>query len=329
MKISIVIPTMNRLSSLQRVITGLLEQTYPSSHFEVIVVSDGSTDGTEQYLAELSTPFRLSTIIQANQGVARARNAGISQAQGEILIFLDDDTVPAPDFIEQHARFHELHGSEAVVIGPMLAPENHRPAPWVSWEQSRLDEQYQEMQAGLWDPSPRQFYTANASLARRHLLESGGFDPAFRRAEDVELAYRLEKQGLRFYFHPAAVVYHYAERSFEAWVSIPYAYGVNDVIFTYQKKQSWLLPTIYKEFHTRHPFIRFATQLCLNRKNATRLLMVFLKQMALLSMWLKLVNLSHLACSGIFNLRYYQGVSDGLGSHRVFLSGIRDAVTAS
>ena len=76
------------------------------------------------------------------------------------------------------------------------------------------------------DGSPISY--SNTSLGSHHIL--GGFDASFRRAEDVELAYRLAKQGLRFLFNPKAIGYHVAERSFNSWIAIPYAYGRNYVI---------------------------------------------------------------------------------------------------
>jgi glycosyltransferase involved in cell wall biosynthesis len=326
-KISIVIPTMNRMTSLQRVVSGLMAQTYPNHQFEVIVVSDGSTDGTDAYLTGLTTPFRLLPVLQSNRGVASARNAGIAAAEGKLIIFLDDDTVPAPDFLEEHARLQDTYNGQAVVIGPMhMPPLPWRPAPWVGWELSRLAEQYHSMLSGDWQPTPRQFYTANASVARQKLIQAGGFDPRFRRAEDVELAYRLEEGGVPFVFAPQAIVYHYAERSFAAWKAIPYAYGVNDVIFAQQKGQSWLLPTVYREYHTRHPLTKSITWLCLSHGLLTRVLTLFLKQFSLLTDRLGMIKLSQLACSGIFNMYYYQGISDGLGSRKAFFSATRTAV---
>jgi glycosyltransferase involved in cell wall biosynthesis len=328
MRFSIVLPTHNRLDTLKLVLAGIQEQDYPAQQFELVVVSDGSTDGTDEYLSNLQTPFRLKAVSQQNQGVASARNTGIDCADGEIIVFLDDDTFPLADFLIEHERMHKQHGPDTVVLGPMLAPPDFRMAPWVSWEQARLQEQYHDMAQGHWAPTPRQFFTANASIARPHLLRAGGFDAAFRRAEDVELAYRLDQHGMRFVFHPKAVVYHYAERSFEAWMAIPYAYGSNDVIFAHDRGQDWLLPTVFKEYHTRHTLVKTLISVCLSRKITTQLFQAGLKRLLFLSDKLGLVGLSHLICGGIFNLRYYQGVSDGLGGRQAFYAAIKDAAAS-
>jgi GT2 family glycosyltransferase len=176
-----------------------------------------------------------------------------------------------------------------------------------------LVKQYEAMMAGEWEPTARQFYTGNSSLARRLIVESGGFDPAFRRAEDVELAYRIDEQGVRFVFNPQAVGHHYVERSFASWLATPYAYGRNDVIFTRQKGQDWLMPTVLKEYETRHKLIKQLVKLCLDRPVLSRLAIAKLR----LAAWL-FPSMSRLAFSGIFNLRYYQGLADELNGRAAF-----------
>jgi GT2 family glycosyltransferase len=321
-EISVILPTYNRLPSLKRVLDGLDHQTVPSHQFEVLIVSDGSSDGTHEFLQGLEKPYSLTYIHQPNQGVAAARNNGVAYAAGWLILFLDDDVVPAPQLIQEHLSFQQQYGDMVVVIGPMLNPPDHKMSPWVRWEQAQLAKQYQDMNTGHWEPTARQFYTGNTSLARAHLLASGGFDPSFRRAEDVELAYRLASMGLRFLFNPQAVGYHYAARSFKSWMSTPYNYGRNDVVFATHKEQHWLLGTIFEEFHTRHLLIRGLTKLCLDHPWLTRAIHTLLSAMIKSGERLDLPWVSDLACSGLFNLRYYQGVTDGLAGREAFLAGI-------
>jgi len=150
------------------------------------------------------------------------------------------------------------------------------------------------------------------------VLEAGGFDPAFRRAEDVELAYRLADRGLRFVFNPEATAYHYAERSFEAWLGIAYAYGRNDVIFSRAKGQDWLLPTVLFEYWGRHRLVRWLTRLCLGRDALSRVAITALKALAMLGDRIGVEALPRYSFSGIFNLRYYQGMADELGGEDAF-----------
>ncbi len=255
--LSVVLPTRNRLRQLELVVAGLERQTYPLADTEVIVVSDGSSDGTNAYLQSLQTPLDLvARLVPRNQGVAAARNLGVALARGEIVLFLDDDVVPCDRLAAEHVASHASGGDRLVVFGPMLTPRGFPLAPWVQWEQAMLLKQYRAMAAGRWQPGPRLWYTGNASLRRRDLLAAGGFDPSFRRAEDVELSYRLAAGNLRFVFNPAAVAYHHARRSYASWVALPYTYGINDVRLTLEKGHRWLLPSVFTEFHSRpspHP----------------------------------------------------------------------------
>ena len=321
-KISVVIPTYNRLERLNRVISALQKQTFPLEEIEILVVSDGSTDGTDDWLRSLQLPLALIPLIQSNQGVASARNLGLEHASGELVLFLDDDVFPADNLISEHYRSHQASSGSLVVIGPMVTPTDFHMSPWVRWEQDQLARQYREMSAGAWEATARQFYTGNTSLRREHLLASGGFDPQFKRAEDVELAYRLKDMGLRFIFNPKAIGYHYAERSFRSWIGIAYAYGQNDVIFTRQKEQPWLLHAILKEFSSRNLLTRGLTRLCLDRPVPRSISLWGMKQSMLAGDIIGSSRLTHFSCSGIFNLQHYQGIADELGGRETFFTAL-------
>lgn len=324
-KASIIIPTFNRLARLKSVIAALEKQTVPKGDFEVLVISDGSNDGTEEYLQDYSHPLDLRAYFQRNQGPAAARNLGIKQAGGEIVIFLDDDVIPEPELVHEHIQAH-ANADDLVILGPMLTPADAHLSPWTQWEQEMLMKQYSAMEAGQWVPTARQFYTGNSSIARHHLVASGGFDASFRRAEDVELAYRLEQAGLRFEFQPQAAGYHYAVRSYTSWTEIAYAYGCNDVIFHQSKGYEAVLPTLYWEFRKRHLGTRVSTWLCLDHPLLSSTLSWLYKMIAVASHRLSFQGLSRQACSAIFNLRYYQGVADHLGSRRVFFQAVSNAI---
>ena len=323
--VSVIIPTHNRIDRLKRVLAALECQNYALGDFEVIVVSDGSSDGTDEYLRTITTPLRLHAMMQSNQGVAVARNSGMRRATGEIVLFIDDDVVPTPQLIVEHMRIHSAHADDAIVLGPMLTPEGFPMSRWVRWEQAMLTKQYDAMRDGKYAPSARQFYTGNTSLARTHLLASGGFDENFRRAEDVELAYRLADRGLQFVFNPAAIGYHYAERSFRSWMEIAYAYGRNDVIFTRDKHQEWLLPEVFNEFHDRNMLVQLLVRLCLDRDTLSKSTVAWLKGISYLADRLGFERLVQTAHSGIFNLRYYQGVAHEMGGRRRFFAQVAQA----
>jgi GT2 family glycosyltransferase len=323
--LSIVLPTYNRLERLQRVLAALEEQDFPRGRFELIVVSDGSSDGTNDYLKNVATPLQLRPIFQRNQGVAAARNHGVYRARGPLILFIDDDVVPEARLLSEHWGSHARYEGDIVLLGPMLTPPGFAMSSWVLWEQAMLIKQYESMLNGRWQPTARQFYTGNTSVAREHIVAAGGFDPAFRRAEDVELAYRLADRGLRFIFNPNAIGYHYAERTFNSWLEIPYAYGRNDVIFTHKKGQQWLLPAIMTEFHSRHALVKSLTRAFLGRQRLSTAAITTLRLIAQTGHWLRLHFLPRYAFSGIFNLRHYQGIADELGSRDAFFKAVAGA----
>jgi glycosyltransferase involved in cell wall biosynthesis len=309
---SVVIPTYNRLERLRHVITALEQQAYPSDAYEVIVISDGSTDGTDAYLEALHSTMRLRWFPQANRGPSAARNAGIQKAGGEFIVFIDDDVVPEPQLLGEHARSHHEAGRDVVVLGPLLTPEDFKMAPWVRWEQEMLMKQYRAMLRGDWSATARQFYTGNASLRRSHILAAGGFDEGFRRAEDVELAYRLADKGLDFVFNMQAVGMHFAERSFRAWLDVAHTYGRNDVIFARDRNQKWLLSAIRQEFRARNFFIRSLVRTCRGRSWLTWIANSVLKDAADGANLLRARNIERFAYSGLFNLQYYSGLLNEL-----------------
>jgi GT2 family glycosyltransferase len=324
--VSIIIPTYNRLQRLKQVIAALENQEYPLDNIEVVIISDGSTDGTDAYLSNLKSPLNLIFVPQANAGPAAARNSGIKHASSEYVLFIDDDVVPSPRLIIEHMQLHALQAN-LIVLGPMLNPSNFTLSPWVAWEQSMLEKQYRSMQSGKWTPTARQFYTGNTSLARRHLSEIGGFDERFRRAEDVELAYRLSSLDIEFVFNPQAIGYHYAERSLRSWMETPYTYGRNDVIFM-RERQPWLLSAIREEFSYRNRLTRILVWICVGRPIISHVTQRILRSIADGSSRMQFARICQASYSAIFNLRYYQGMADELGG-RANLFNLLEPSTAT
>lgn len=328
--VSVVVPTFNRLEQLRRMLAGLAGQRELDVDLEVVVVSDGSTDGTHEYLTSAEVPRPVVAIHGANAGPAGARNHGLRAATGDLVVFIDDDVVPAPDMIAAHVRRHRSAPDDCeVVIGPMSTPADDNLSPWCRWEQDTLHKQYDAMARGDWTATARQFYTANASVARRHVLDAGGFDESFRRAEDVELAYRLADRGLRFTFAPDADVVHHPDRTFSTWLDIAGQYGRNDVIFGRDLGQPWLLTSIAAEFGERHRLVQALTRWCLPRPRLAAVVMVLLQVVARAAGWLHIGPVTRQALSALYNLAYYRGMTAELGgSQRMVTLLDGDATTA-
>jgi GT2 family glycosyltransferase len=318
---SVVIPTHNRARGLDRLLDSLAQQDLPASEFEVIIVDDGSSDGTAEVLGR-PRPFAWRAVRQRNQGPAAARNAAVQIATGEIVVMVDDDVVTAPDLLRRHLEAHETEPGVAV-IGKMALAESARLSPWAAWEANALYKQYEAMLEGRWTPTPRQFYTANASLRRDALLAAGLFDPLFRRAEDVELAYRLRDNGLGFRFAPEAIVYHRPGRSYAAWRRMARRYGYYDVAMWRRRGRAHVMPVIGHEFvHQRNAALRFAARLLVGRRGLLAAFAAGASAAAYGAAAARLGGASRSAYSAVFNLLYWQGVCEALGSREAFWAGL-------
>jgi GT2 family glycosyltransferase len=313
--VSVVVPTFNRRASLARLIDALAAQDYPAARVEVLVVDDGSSDGTADWVRSVTPRYPLRFIEQAHAGPGAARNRGVVEGSGELIVFLDDDVVPDSGLISAHVSRHRARG-DIVVIGPMLPPENWKRPPWIRWEEQRLVAEYQKMSAGKYTATYRQFFTANASLRRSHFQAAGGFDPTFPRAEDIELGYRLDAQGLSFTFEPAARAWHYPTRSFASWRRTPYRYGQADVAM-HRDNGNPSLERAFEEFNYRHPLTRRLALLCVGRAGLHKAATVALTAATLVFDAGRLERVASAALSGLYTILYWQGVSDALGDPKV------------
>jgi GT2 family glycosyltransferase len=303
--VTIVIPTYRRRASLERTLGGVAAQEWPADRLEVIVVSDGGEDGSVEMARAFPMPFPLRALWQPNQGPGAARNRGLDHANGSLVVFLDDDVVPAPRLVAEHVRAHgDAHNR--VVMGPMLEPPNARLLPWVRWEARTLAEQYEAMLAGRWAPTPWQFYTGNASVRPERVREAGGFDLSYRRAEDIELAFRLERVGCEFVFNPDAAGLHFAERSYRSWLGAAYQYGRNDIRFGKAER-------VAGEFRYRHPLTRALIRWGLRHRGAAAALGLPTRAAIRAAHAVGLRPLAQGLCGAIFNLHYWLGVADQVG----------------
>ena len=227
---SVVIPTYNRLDMLLRVLDALENQA-GAPPFEVIVINDGSTDETERVVSQRkNVTFR----TQPNGGPGRARNHGVSLAQGQYVVFIGDDTVPEPRFLAEHARIHRESNDDPLVacVGYTGWPHGERVTAFMDYINDwGLQFGYKMIQHGEIVPF-NFFYTSNISIDRQ-LLPSPPFDTTFPAAawEDIELAYRLDAKGLKIRYNEHAVTRHYHPMSVESFARRQYTVGKSGAIF--------------------------------------------------------------------------------------------------
>ena len=217
-KASLVIPTYNRKEILKKNILSIENQACPSDYFEVIIIDDGSTDGTLLFLKEYSRNTRLNIkyFTQENAGPASARNVGIRNASGDIIIFAGDDMLMHKDFIKNHIDFHEEWPSNNHAGLGLIEWSNHIEITPLM-ELITSEEGGQQFNFGLIekkDPANigwEYFWSSNISLKRKFLLTYGLFnDDVFKHAmwEDIELGHRLHMAGMQLHFLKNCKTYH-------------------------------------------------------------------------------------------------------------------------
>jgi len=214
-RLTVVMPTYNRSELVGRALRGLLEQSVSPSDYEIIVVDDGSTDETSEVVGAVGAPEeRLRYFRQENKGPAAARNRGVLEARGEIVLFTGDDCLPDGRLLEEHLRAHEE--ADVGVIGLVTWHPEVEITPFMAFLETGPQFGFGQIQ----DPEDVPiwyFYTANCSVRRRWIERVGGFDEDFPYAafEDMELAYRMKKEGLRLVYRPEAKTYHHHPTTFQ------------------------------------------------------------------------------------------------------------------
>lgn len=214
-RISVVICTYNGSATLRECLEGVLTLHYPD--YEVIVVSDGSTDSSTQIAGEYEG---VRVIETPNRGLSSARNTGMVAAGGEIVAYIDDDAIPDPDWLT-HVAATFGSGPYAAVGGPSVLPGGSGAVA-----QCVANAPGGPTHVLVSDREAEHVPGCNMAIRKGDLEALGGFDPQFRAAgDDVDICWRLLDSGHRIAFSPGAVVWHHRRRSVRAYLQQQRGYG--------------------------------------------------------------------------------------------------------
>jgi glycosyltransferase involved in cell wall biosynthesis len=228
--ISVIIPTYQRRSSVLRLIESLRGQSLRPTEFEVIVVVDGSTDGSYEALLGSSPDFALQVIRQENRGRAGACNAGIRIARAGMVLLLDDDMVAEPELLRAHLAAHRLSPRRGVLGAVPIAVRRGSPAV-VRYYAEKFNAHLRQLETAE-EIRHTSFYSGNFSIALEEIRGVGCFDERFRRYgnEDTELAVRLARAGVKLAYHPEAVARQTFDKGFGEVARDSIAKGHNAVL---------------------------------------------------------------------------------------------------
>jgi len=234
--ISVLIPTKNRVDVLEKTLQAFMDQTLPRSEYELVIINDY---GDYEPLKELCDGFtELPIQLFDNEGTggrSPARNLGVTKTRGDIVLFIGDDIVPSPEFLQTHRKAHNTRPEKTAAF---LGYTDWHPELDVTPFENMLAGEggHQFDYRGCHDDaviSYHQFYTCNISLKRDFLIEQDAlFDPIFPYGfEDIELAYRLHLQGMELRFLEAATGFHHHQTSPSAYLQRQYNMGEDLFLF--------------------------------------------------------------------------------------------------
>ena len=214
-----------------RLLHGLDEQVRAepglAEDLEVVVVLDGSTDGSREAIEAEAWAMPVRVVWQANAGLARARNVGLAEAAGRLVWFLDDDLIPAAGLLARHRRGHDAE-APCVLEGRCRIPDSvEAPPALLRW----WDAFYADLDAATPITDFDRFTAANTSGPSDLFADVGGFDEDFvgYGLEDYELAVRLLDAGTTIRYDGEAVVWHPDVPTLETMVARERSIGLNAV----------------------------------------------------------------------------------------------------
>ncbi len=223
-RISVVVCSYNGSRTIRDTLQGLSRLDYPD--YEVIVVNDGSRDGTPAIARE----FDVRLISTENRGLSNARNTGWQEATGEIVAYIDDDAYPDKDWLT-YIAYTFLTTSFMGVGGPNIAPPENG-----IFTNSVVHAPGGPVHVLLSDRVAEHIAGCNMAFRREALSAVGGFDPRFRAAgDDVDICWKIQQMGWKIGFNAAAVVWHYRRGTLKTYWKQQRGYGQAEALL----EQKW------------------------------------------------------------------------------------------
>ena len=269
MKSTVAVVTLNRPECVRRLMVSLLAQTRRPD--EIIIVNNGECDRTATIVHELSDSFSRSNVTlyhleREDTNLPAGRNAALSEASGEIICYLDDDTIAAESWLDGIYRGYRLEEEVVGVGGPSIAiDENCSLTVEIRGDSVNLNRlnrygEAQDMSRKWIPPEPVRtdlFQGSNMSFRTDRLREIGGFDPGYQGYplfEDTDVMAKFWKRNETLMYHPDALVYHERVAHGEKNVHYNYWYARNSVRFRRQNyperfRRSLLRLLLWKQYH--------------------------------------------------------------------------------
>jgi GT2 family glycosyltransferase len=272
-RISVIVPTYDRRQHLKRCTDALRAQNVDVP-YEILIADDGSKPDAAEFAADLARrDARVRYLPARHAGVAAAKNRGIAHARADLLAFIDDDWIVAPDFCHRAIAFFDEHLTWSAMAARMVGPPGSgfvQHANHLHYEtdmrlllerRNTLRHHLKNFVAGTHfrlDPQPAPYISASGGLVmRRTVVDSVGvFDEDLAIGEDTDLAWRMRARDVTLFYNPAIEIVHDVRPTLRASLRQQFQYGVGLRDFVEKSPDHFaLLP------NTRRGLQRFASNL--------------------------------------------------------------------
>ena len=217
--ISVIICTYNRDKYIYNVLKSLADNTLPRDCYEIVLVNNNCTDDTvsecERFVQDYpDINFRAFT--EEHQGLSYARNRGIKESVGNVLVYVDDDALVNKEYLQTYADFFEQHPEIDAAGGPIIPQYETEEPKWISPITKALITGYKYL-GNQPKEFPKNDYPGGGNAAYRASVfekvglfnvELGRKGDSLAGAEEKDIFDKMTSQGMRFYYLPDAILYH-------------------------------------------------------------------------------------------------------------------------
>ena len=234
--ISVILCTYNRDKYIYNVLKSVAENDFPHSQYEIVLVNNNSTDTTESECQRFMADYpdiRFRYCVEKSQGLSYARNCGIRQSEGDLLVYVDDDATVNKEYLGTYARFFAEHPDAVAAGGPILPVYETQEPAWTTHYTRQLI------------TGKRVFDTIglfNVELGRKGNSLIG--------AEEKDLFDKMTTNGMHFYYLPTAILYHIIpphKLTQDYFDRLTYGIGVSERYRTLQISRKKYLNRLAKE----------------------------------------------------------------------------------
>ena len=227
--ISIIIPTCNRDSYLKQTLASLAKQEFPSGNFEILIIDNASTDKTKdiaENFIKQNKSISVKYFYEPIPGLLSGRHRGAKEAKGDILVFIDDDIIASPDWLQ--AIHDSFSNSDVHIVGGKCLPKYEIEPPywtdylWTITDTYKMCGYYSLIDQGnnIKETDPNFIFGLNFSIRKNTLFELGGFHPdcipkqyqRFQGDGETGLTMKLKAKELKALYNPKALLHHWVTK---------------------------------------------------------------------------------------------------------------------